>query len=173
MSRVSASDRIRILTQLYTQKQIAERLGVSIRTVRRWLNSGVQPTPENRAKLVKHAANARRTLIRRGSPAVPVPPTIKIVKDTTIVTPHLSKSELTVENVKRFFDLAKYYRDKTDKEIFRLLIRTYGGSPEYPSEIFYSTGWMSLDSTDFDIAEWLVEEYNLPHVMRIEKIFVA
>lgn len=81
MKRYSVRDRVALLATRYTQKQIAEKLGVSVRTVRRWKNENVQPArPETLEAIRKTAETVRRTLAREARkaraplPKVAVPP---------------------------------------------------------------------------------------------------
>lgn len=64
--KLSTAERILTVLQTRTQKQAAVYLGVSVRTVRRWKNEGVEPVEDNRRVLVKASGLARRALIRRG-----------------------------------------------------------------------------------------------------------
>jgi transcriptional regulator with XRE-family HTH domain len=79
--RRTVRDKVALLATRYTQKQIAEKLGVSTRTVRRWKNENVQPARvQTEAKLRSLAASVRKTLqaqarkARAPLPNVPVPP---------------------------------------------------------------------------------------------------
>ncbi len=49
-SRFSTREKILALSQRYTQKEIAKRLGIGERTVRRWKNENVEPSTKARAK---------------------------------------------------------------------------------------------------------------------------
>lgn len=58
--RVLGSAMLRYLqlgTPLYTQKQVAEKLGVSLRTIRQWMQDGIlTPAKMPRGRLVRFAA---------------------------------------------------------------------------------------------------------------------
>lgn len=58
----SARDDVLLVLRGRTQKQAAQFLGVSERTIRRWKNEGVTPSPQHALVLKKAATHERRVL---------------------------------------------------------------------------------------------------------------
>lgn len=77
--KLSAQDRVLTLLQSRTQKEVAKKLGVSERTIRRWKNENVQPCRGYEKKLTVAASRERRSLREKAErqgfkqPDVPVP----------------------------------------------------------------------------------------------------
>jgi len=66
--RLTTRERVLQLSQRYTQAQIADKVGVSVRTVRRWKNEGVEPSrAENERALSKAVASVRGALRKRAA----------------------------------------------------------------------------------------------------------
>lgn len=176
---LSISDRIAVMRQIMPQKEVARRLGVSVRTVRRWQNENVQPrNPEQIKVLVKKSNYSRQRLTRIYGKESALPSDIRIIKDTTAISPKIAPFEIKNGNVKRFFDLAKFYRDNTPATSFRLLLKTPGGTPDYPESKFYSTSWAKLKTknsraSDFDLYTFIESESSSALVTNIVKIFVS
>lgn len=77
MARYSLQEQTRAALAAYSRKELASKLGVSLRTLRRWANEGKGTNrPDIRVKLDKTASSARRAVGRairaRGDLTVPV-----------------------------------------------------------------------------------------------------
>jgi len=79
-ARYTLREQLQQLATQYTQRQIAERLGVSERTVRRWKNEGVQPSADHAdaaAVARRDAAEVRKRIIRQSENFADVDTTLK------------------------------------------------------------------------------------------------
>lgn len=81
-ARYSIQNKARQILQFKTQKEAAKALGVSDRTIRRWLSGETkQPKGPNFKQLTRQSQNARQKAYRKGSPRrISVPPPIERVK---------------------------------------------------------------------------------------------
>lgn len=178
----SAADLILTILQVMTQKQASKYLDASERSIRRWKNEGVIPTPEHLKTLRTKAKYVRSKIRKSGGDLSPIPvATDKPGKDETL---RLSPKNFKFDN---FLNLIKWYRDNTTKTMFRLLLRVFGADIIDSDLVlnpkakfgFLSTGWMNLTSPsghktpDEKIIEWLNEWLNKPSVTGINKIFVV
>ncbi len=84
--RYSVQNKVRQILQFKTQKEAAKLLGVSDRTIRRWLSGETkEPKTLNYKQLSGQAKNARRKAYRQGAPRrISVPPPIKKERDQDI-----------------------------------------------------------------------------------------
>lgn len=168
MARYSTRDKIALLSTVYTQKEIAARLRVSVRTVRRWKNEGVEPRkpPES---LTRETANVHRQLRRAANkaraplPRVPVPPKVARVQRLDPADPKLQRRiasdtvsydvrNMTESDIRR---VLRYLRD-TDR-IIRMIYKiprggTSLGGRDYPKGGQASTDW-EADYGEFSNAD--------------------
>jgi DNA-binding XRE family transcriptional regulator len=117
--------------QYRTQKQAAKILGVSDRTIRRWL-SGETKTPLklNQKHLNTKSRDARRRSYRHGSPKeVPVPPPIK-----RIGTQNYAKTTRLIPS-----DIRAYVHAQARTGVWMRFVVKVPKSPDYLA------GYMSLD----------------------------
>lgn len=85
-TRYSVQNKTRQILQFKTQKEAAKKLGVSDRTIRRWLSGETkQPKDKNFKQLTRQSQNARQRAYRKGSPRrISVPPPIKREREQDI-----------------------------------------------------------------------------------------
>lgn len=165
MARYSTRDKIALLSTVYTQREIAARLGVSVRTVRRWKNEGVEPrrAPET---LARETTNVHRQLRRAANkaraplPRVPVPPKVRRVQRLDPSDPKLVRriaSDTVSYDVRNMSEsdvrrVLRYLRDTG--RIVRLIYKipkggTSLGGRDYPKGGQASTDW-EADFGDFE-----------------------
>lgn len=134
----SLKEKARQILQFKTQKQAAKELGVSDRTIRRWLSGEVKkPKPQNQSKINRVSRNARRRAYRQGAPrGAPVaPPTRMIGRKRD--QPMSDTRKLLRDQIVDYLEAAsKVYRD------VRFIIRI-PKTPDYP-EGYMTTQWESL-----------------------------
>lgn len=182
--KLSIPERVSIMRETMSQRAIANFFSVNVSTVRRWQYNDVVPSKNRLKTIVKKSTSIRRKLLKQARPSIAVPPeTIKHKDDSYEIKP-IIYSDTThlvngvVSNVKTFFDLAIWYRDYTNAGLFRLLLKTSGGSPEYPTALFLSTPWRKLKTkngkaSNADIADFIVNWYNRTYVDYIISMFAA
>lgn len=119
----SARDDVLLVLRARRQKQAAQFLGVSERTIRRWKNEGVTPSLKNAPVLQKAALHERRVLSqptrRRLNEYVKGKPTGKTYQSDWLSyqTEHLSPSDL--------FSLVKRVRGKKEREGYDELLAQF------------------------------------------------
>jgi len=175
MRRYTVRDRVALLATRYTQKQIAEKLGVSVRTVRRWKNEGVTPhSVQAQAKLRSLATSVRKTLqtqarkARAPLPQVPVPPKARRVLRLDPSDPKLVRridSDTVSYDVRKMSEddiraILQWLRDRD--RIVRAIYKipkggTSLGGRDYPKGGQSSTDWEADFGmfTDAEIDKWM------------------
>lgn len=134
--KFTLKQKARQILQYRTQKQAAKILGVSDRTIRRWLSGETKaPLKLNQQHLNTKSQNARRRSYRHGSPKdIPVPPPIKkIGTQDSAKTSRLISSDLT----------AYVYAQARVGKWIRFIIKV-PRTPDYPAG-YKSTGWYNLE----------------------------
>lgn len=79
-TRYTLREQLQQLATQHTQREIAARLGVSERTVRRWKNEGVNPSADHREAVTvlrTEASRVRRQIIRQSERYADIDPTLK------------------------------------------------------------------------------------------------
>lgn len=133
--RFSLQDKVLQVLQTKTQQQAAAELGISARTIRRWLKGDVkQPSRAHIQQLNKRAGYARQKAYRSGAPKnIPVPPKID----------HVGRQDFADVKKMRVGDVNDYiYAEASKMRAVRFLVRV-PKSKDYPNGVA-STEWADL-----------------------------
>lgn len=126
-TRYSVQNKARQILQFKTQKEAAKALGVSDRTIRRWLSGETkQPNDPNFKQLTRQSQKARQKAYRQGAPRrVSVPPPVTTFQGR----PAADTRKLTRDNQSEVIRaMAREGRN------MRLIVRI-PKSPDYPQGI--------------------------------------
>ncbi len=131
----SLQEKTRQILQYRTQKEAAQILGVSDRTIRRWLKGDTkEPSAPHKKVLDIKSRHARRRSYRHGSPKnIPVPPPIKRVGTQD----HALTKKLTASDKKAYI-----FAQAAQAKWARFLVQV-PKQPGYEHGI-KSTGWANL-----------------------------
>jgi hypothetical protein len=151
-TQYSIVERIMILAQRHTQKEIARMLNIGERTVRRWKNEGVQPSTKEREQRLTRAAADERRRVMKGPDAL----TVKVLP------PHQRKGDSTYYDLRRInfqqkVDILKALQERS--QYVRLVIRVPVGGTDYRGRKlkdggYFSSQWEDLSGlTEPDIAD--------------------
>ena len=193
MRKLTTQDRILTLLQTRTQKQAAAKLGVSERTVRRWKNEGVQPTPPHRKTLIEKDQRVRayyKSVARRegfDAPSLPVQPPAgrqtrwdlkrehRVPSNTVIVDVRKMPIEDQLQAVKAYRDATRRMRAPALRAVHKLSVghkdHTGRTVTRKRAKRHGSTMWESFEQSRFQsdegILDWLREVKEIGHILHL------
>jgi transcriptional regulator with XRE-family HTH domain len=141
--KITASYLSRLEKRFKTQKALAEFLGVSTRTVRYWKEGKRKPS-EGHTRRIREAQKPPEKRFKSFKPDY------KINDTEFYQTSHLTRDEI--------FNLISQLRTKG--HLFRFIVKTPGGSPDYPEAKFMTTNWIDSDMMDERINEFIQSPFG-------------
>lgn len=157
-------EQILTLLQTHTQKELAERYGVSTRAIRHWRDGDRNPSnPDVLQRINYQARQTRRQLKESGSYDSPVPVKTKRIKDTDYYTTRTLKDKYKFEILRSIRDAAKKRREKI--KLVRFVIRipkgtTSPGGREFKKSGYFSTAYQQIGGLS-DVELWeLFSKHN-------------
>ncbi len=152
-------EKTRQILQYRTQKEAAKILGVTDRTIRRWLKGDTkEPSKSHKKVLDIKSRHARRRSYRHGSPKnIPVPPPIKRVGTQD----HALAKKLTPNDKEAYI-----FAQASQAKWARFLVQV-PKTPGYEHGI-KSTGWANLGAmTGGDIKKQIAEVQKQGNIIEI------